>query len=178
MTTALERGEWSAARPGRSLPPGKTQYPLYRGPGGPQGRSGQVRKISPLTGIRSPDLPARSSVAIPTELPGPLSRQEFRDISNSPIVFKRYKTKTRPDPEPYLQESLCENFEHLTVALFGHSCSCSSVIRSKYSVQCRWKRVTRFNSNELTDKARRMMKAFGCQRSDRRSLNPQHWLDV
>ena len=30
MTTALERGEGSALRPGRSLPPGKTRYPLYR----------------------------------------------------------------------------------------------------------------------------------------------------
>ena len=33
--------------PGSTLPPGKTQYPLYRRLGGPQGRSGQVRKISP-----------------------------------------------------------------------------------------------------------------------------------
>jgi len=41
------RGEGSASRPGRSLPPGKTQYRLYRRLGGPQGRSGQVRKISP-----------------------------------------------------------------------------------------------------------------------------------
>jgi len=24
------RGEWSAARPGRTLPPGKTRYPFYR----------------------------------------------------------------------------------------------------------------------------------------------------
>jgi hypothetical protein len=31
MTTALEGGEVSASRPGRSLPPGKTRYPLYRG---------------------------------------------------------------------------------------------------------------------------------------------------
>ena len=46
MTTALEEGEGSASRPGRSLPPGKTQYPLYRRLDGPQGRSGQVRKIS------------------------------------------------------------------------------------------------------------------------------------
>jgi len=46
MTTALEGGEGSASRPGRSLPPGKTQYPLYRMLGGPQGRSGEVRKIS------------------------------------------------------------------------------------------------------------------------------------
>jgi hypothetical protein len=47
MTTALEGVEGSASRPGRSLPPGKTRYPLYRRLGGPQGRSGQVRKISP-----------------------------------------------------------------------------------------------------------------------------------
>ena len=55
------RGEGSASRPGRSVPPGKkTRYPLYRRLSGPQDRSGQVREISPLTGIRSPDRPARS----------------------------------------------------------------------------------------------------------------------
>jgi hypothetical protein len=45
------RGEGSASRPGRSLPPGKTWYPLYRRLGGPQSRSGQVRKISPQPGF-------------------------------------------------------------------------------------------------------------------------------
>ena len=40
--------EGSASRPSRSVPRGKTRYPLYRRLGGPQGRSGQVRKISPL----------------------------------------------------------------------------------------------------------------------------------
>ena len=30
-----------------ALPPGKTRYPLYRRLGGPQDRSGRVRKISP-----------------------------------------------------------------------------------------------------------------------------------
>jgi len=44
---ALEGGEGSAARPDRTLPPGKTRYPLYRRLGGPQGWSEQVRKISP-----------------------------------------------------------------------------------------------------------------------------------
>ena len=51
MTTALEGGEGSASRPGRSLPPGKTRYPLYRRMCGPQGRYGQVRKISPPPGF-------------------------------------------------------------------------------------------------------------------------------
>ena len=60
MTTALEGGEGSASRPGRSLPQGKTRYPLYRRLGGPQGRSAQVRKNSPPTGIRFQDRPAHS----------------------------------------------------------------------------------------------------------------------
>jgi len=33
MTEAIEECEWSAARPGRTLPPKKTRYPLYRGLG-------------------------------------------------------------------------------------------------------------------------------------------------
>ena len=53
-------GEGSASRPGHSLPSGKARYPLYRRLGRPQGRSGQVQKISPAIGIRSPDLPARN----------------------------------------------------------------------------------------------------------------------
>ena len=52
MTAALEGGEWSAARPGRTLPPGKTQYLLYRRLGGPHGLSGQAEYLVP-TGIRS-----------------------------------------------------------------------------------------------------------------------------
>jgi len=46
LTSALEGGEGSASRSGRALPPGKTRYPLYRRLGGPQGRSGLVRKVS------------------------------------------------------------------------------------------------------------------------------------
>ena len=61
MTTALEVGEWAAARPSRILPPGKTWYPLYRKLGGPQGRSGREEILVP-TGIRSSDRPARSQV--------------------------------------------------------------------------------------------------------------------
>ena len=52
MTVALEGGEWSAALPGRTLPPGKTPYLFYRMVGGPQGRSGRAENLVP-TGIRS-----------------------------------------------------------------------------------------------------------------------------
>jgi hypothetical protein len=74
MTTALEKGEGSASRPGPSLPPGETRYPLHRRLGGPHGRSGQVQKTSPPpNGIRSQDRPARSQSLYPTTIPGPLS---------------------------------------------------------------------------------------------------------
>jgi len=50
MTAALEGGEWSAARPGRTLPPGKTWYPLRGGWVGPRaGLDG--RKISSPPGF-------------------------------------------------------------------------------------------------------------------------------
>ena len=39
------------SRPGHTLPPGKTRYPLYRRLDGPLGRSGQVQKISPSPGF-------------------------------------------------------------------------------------------------------------------------------
>ena len=48
MTVALEGGEWSAAHPGRTLPPGKTRYPLYKRLGGPQGQSGWEENLAPL----------------------------------------------------------------------------------------------------------------------------------
>ena len=51
LTSALEGGGGSVSRPCRTLPPGKTRYPLYRRLGGPEGRSGQVRKISPPPGF-------------------------------------------------------------------------------------------------------------------------------
>jgi hypothetical protein len=54
-----------------ALPPVKTRYPLYRWLGAPHGRSGRVRKISPHTGIRSPDLPARSESLYRLRYPGP-----------------------------------------------------------------------------------------------------------
>jgi hypothetical protein len=41
LNSALDRGEWSASRPGRALPRGKDpRYALYKRLGGPQRRSG------------------------------------------------------------------------------------------------------------------------------------------
>ena len=52
-------GGSSTPRPGRFTPVKETRYPLYQRLGGSQGLFGKVRKIA-LTGIRSPDRPARS----------------------------------------------------------------------------------------------------------------------
>jgi len=43
-------GGGSTLRPA-ALPPGKARYPLYGRLGGPQGRSGRLRKISPPPGF-------------------------------------------------------------------------------------------------------------------------------
>jgi len=59
MTATLEGGQCSAARPVRTLPPGKTRYPFYRRLGVPQGRSRRAENLVP-TWIRSPDRQARS----------------------------------------------------------------------------------------------------------------------
>ena len=53
------RGCVVSSTPRPTLPPGKTQHPLHRRLGGPQGRSGRAENLVP-TGIRSPDRPARS----------------------------------------------------------------------------------------------------------------------
>jgi hypothetical protein len=50
-TSALGGGKGSASCPRGFLSSGKTQYPLYRRLGAPQGWSGQVRKISPPLGF-------------------------------------------------------------------------------------------------------------------------------
>ena len=59
-TSALKMEVGSQHHAPAALPPGKSRYPLYRRLGGSQGQSGRVRKISPSTGIRFPDRPARS----------------------------------------------------------------------------------------------------------------------
>ena len=53
LTSTLEGEGWSTPRPGRFNPRKETMYLSYRRLGGPQGRSGLVRKISPPPGFNS-----------------------------------------------------------------------------------------------------------------------------
>jgi len=72
MTTALEGGEGSASRPGRSLPPGKDPVPIVQEAGWAPGPIWtDVENLAP-TGIRFPDRPARSQSLYRLSYPGPL----------------------------------------------------------------------------------------------------------
>jgi hypothetical protein len=76
-TSALDGGDWSASRPGRSLPPGKgPRYPFDRRLGGPQSRSEhRGRRKNPLL---LPGIEPRSTVV--------------------QLVFRHYTTWANPAP--------------------------------------------------------------------------------
>jgi len=74
MTVALEGGEWSAARPGNTLRPGKDPVPILQEAGWAPGPIWSGGKSHPHRDS-IPDRPACSSVAIPTELHGPQKLQ-------------------------------------------------------------------------------------------------------
>ena len=74
-TSALDGGVGGQLHaPGR-FTPGKDPVPIYRRLGGPQGRSVRVRKISPSTGIRSADRPARSESLYRLSYRGPVTNK-------------------------------------------------------------------------------------------------------
>jgi len=108
------RGEGSASRPGHSLPPGKTRYPLYRRLGGPQDRSVQEGKISPPPGFDPRTVkPAASRytdyATRPTTVLIPLSKSEacfdykwsdsrIAMSSGKHIVFLTFRRTVSPSP--------------------------------------------------------------------------------
>ena len=108
------RGEGSASRPGRYLPLGKTRYPLYRRLGGPQGRSAQVRKISPPPGFDTRTVqPVASTYTDCATRPTGIcpwytekyfmNREKFYSVNNYEVVttlLEEASLKTTIDPVP------------------------------------------------------------------------------
>ena len=80
LTSALD-GVGGQRHTAAALPPEKTRYPLYKKLGGPQGQSGRTRKISPPTGIRSPDRPVRSESLYRLSYPGPFNNSKYLLLS-------------------------------------------------------------------------------------------------
>ena len=95
------RGEWSAGRPGRTLPPGKTPYPLHRRLGGPQGRSGRAENLVP-TGIRSRTVqPVAQLLYDCPHFPSSISSKTcdvsyFVPLHTSFTAFNSYSTMFKP----------------------------------------------------------------------------------
>ena len=127
MTTALERGEGSASRPGRSLPPGKIRYPCTGGWLGPRvGLDGCV-KSRPPTGIRSPDRRARSQSLYRLSYRAP-TRRNLHVIINIIIgnntSSDEFKTNLRG----------AEDKSDAGISADGHNLCCNRIWRALYAI--------------------------------------------
>ena len=71
LTSALDGVGWSTPRPGCYTPGNEKRYRLHRRLGGPQSRSGQLRKISPPPGIDPRTVQPVASRYIEPSYPGP-----------------------------------------------------------------------------------------------------------
>ena len=105
-----------------ALPPGKTQYPLYRRLSGPQNRSGRVRNISSPTGIRSPDRPASSKSLYRLSYPGPhVTRNTFQlSVISIPTQQQNKISKLK-----YCCCNVCLVLRHHTVSTMSRKKSAS-----------------------------------------------------
>ena len=113
MTAALEGGEWSAARPGRTLPPGKTRYPLYRVWVGPRAGLDGCRKSHPHRNS-IPYCPARSQSLYRLRYLAPCIdwysqktcqwRHERLTLNSKCTNAKQIKTKTKENRTHTLKE--------------------------------------------------------------------------
>ena len=90
LTSALD-GVGCQRTTSAAVPP--TKDPSYRSLGGPQGRPGRVRKISPANGAPFPGRPARSEWLYRLSYPGP---QWWRGAEESRMSVKRlWSTKRK-----------------------------------------------------------------------------------
>ena len=87
MVNATPRPLYARERPGTHCIAGWVE---------PRGRSGRARKISPPTGIRSPDRPARSESIYRLSYPGPRGWRE-----NRLKIMSRYFPGLIPGPARY-----------------------------------------------------------------------------
>ena len=130
--------------------PEKTRYSLYRMLGGPQGRSGQLRKISPLPGFDprtvQPVASRFTNCAIPAHPHQPRSQKNlFIGITNNgPPSYANATNKCRM-PEPFVDNvvrtsNLANVPCRLSQHLFAHIpcyCDLSTRLLSVYTV-LRW----------------------------------------
>ena len=120
-----------------ALPPGKTRYPLYRTLGGPQGRSGRVRKNLAPHRDSIPEPPSTQRVAIPTALPQTLrffSTQFLKEIT----VNNAYRGSVRTDNRcttNFIRRLEIEAYKPMSDKTLGDSVLLGSFMHSKVARQ-------------------------------------------
>jgi len=118
---ALEGGGWSAARPGCTLPLGKTWYPFYRRLGGPQGQYGQAENLIP-TRIRS-----RTVQPIVSRYTNWATRPNNYDLYKVKLLLLRLVVETCSHAALYVQVSSA----YLSPKWIGSLCLCCVVYSSQ-----------------------------------------------
>ena len=110
-----------------TLPPVRTRYPLYRRLGGPQGRSGRVRKISPPNGIRSPDHPFHNESLYRLRYPGPIYIYIYI------YIYTHTHTHTHTHTNTYTHTHTHTHTHRRLISVFE---ALNSVVRPTYI--CKW----------------------------------------
>jgi hypothetical protein len=116
LTSALEGGEGSASHSGRTLPPGKTRHTLYKRLGRPQGRAGQVRKISPPPGFDprtvQPVASRYTDYATPPTCVSIVCLIKVQ-LRTSSTIFRSFSRLTTELTSPYFLRTTDNNFNQL-----------------------------------------------------------------
>jgi len=89
------------------LPQGKSQYPLYRRMGGPQGRSGRVQKILPEPGFAPRTIQPVASSYTDFDIPG---KQPYPIVSTS-SSFTQKVSENHKKPPLNVRLAYCIHFD-------------------------------------------------------------------
>ena len=100
LTSALDRNGWLTSLPGRFTCRNETRCPFYRRLGGPQGRSGRVRKISSPQGFDPRTVQPTAIHCINWAIPcPPMEKLILRKLS-CVFLLKAHTTFRRWNPSP------------------------------------------------------------------------------
>jgi hypothetical protein len=86
LTSALD-GVGGQRHAPAALPPGKTRCPFYRRLGGPQHRSGRVRKISPPPGFDPQTVQSVASRSTDCAIPAPALMTRYFTTTRRPLGY-------------------------------------------------------------------------------------------
>ena len=127
---------WTVNATPRPLRPEKQiRYPSYRRLGGPQGRSRRVEKMSPPTGVRPPDRPARSES---------LYRLSYRDPK---LCLGEQKISYRPLTPSTVKYSLTRHISTFTAKYTSRRMDRNKAIKCHLSVSQSTLRLSKTNAN-------------------------------